>query len=171
MAVSPFFRTSLSNPSSPLAEQPLYPIRRASEFDVGRPPRYSTLLGALPRLGSSNPIAPSDDSIIPPSSGPPAYSSVVQQRSRSVGPSDVRPSTSLHIQRSRNAFLTSTHSRLREGFNKHEYCIMNEKKAKPWATLEVYSASSSRMNIPQYTEGAIIRGVFQLDLDTPRNIE
>jgi hypothetical protein len=157
---SPFLRSSLSLSG---ASEPLHPVRRASEFDINYPPRYSTL------VAPSNPVATHEDPL--PQSGPPAYSSVFQ-RPHSLEPADTRPSavspciSPLHIQHS----LPAPHSR--NGIHRYQYHIIGS-KAEPWATLKVYSPSSShrdRQNTPYFTSGDLIRGVFELNLDTPQNI-
>jgi hypothetical protein len=153
---SPFLRSSLSLSGASYPE-PLHPVRRASEFDINYPPRYSTL------VTPSNAIATHGDAIPPP--GPPAYASVFQ-RSYSSEPADTRPSavSPRHVQHS------APHSR--NGIHRHQYHIIGN-KAEPWATLKVYSPSSShldRQNTPYFTSGDLIRGVFELNLDTPQNI-
>lgn len=152
MDTSPFQMRSSFSGSSSLEAQGLYPIRRASEFDIGLPPRYSTLTGALPGLTDDNGVT----------FRPPAYSRIVQQRSQSVARCG---------HGGQNIFQTSTHSHARDGIHQHEYHIMNGNKGKPWATLKVYSGSSSDgLNTPHYMEGDIIRGSFELNLDPPQNI-
>ena len=153
-----------SRPSLGLSgTEPLHPVRRASEFDINYPPRYSTL-GA-----PSNAVPTHNDPIPPP--GPPAYSSVFQ-RPQSVEPADARPSTvsPLHIQRQRSQFSEPPHSS--NGIHSHHYHIIGS-KAEPWATLKVYSPSSShldRQNTPYFTTGDLIRGALELNLDTPQNV-
>ena len=154
---SPLLRSSLSLRGT----EPLQPVRRASEFDITYPPRYSTL------LAHSNAVPIHNDPI--PPSGPPAYSSVFQ-RSQSVEPVDTRPSTvsPLHIQRQ----APQSPGQCRNGIHSHHYYI-NGSKAERWATLKVYSPSSShldRQNTPYFTTGDPIRGVLELNLDTPQNI-
>jgi hypothetical protein len=151
---SPFSRSSLSGASH---SEPLHPVRRASEFDINYPPRYSTLT----RVAPSNPVAAHP---IPPT-GPPAYSSVFQ-RPQSVEPGDTRLSTVSPRQR---PLFPTPHSRNGSHFSYH---IIGS-KAEPWATLKVHSPSSSlldRQNTPYFTTGDLIRGVLELNLETPQNI-
>ena len=155
---SPLLRSTLSLSGT----EPLHPVRRASEFDINYPPRYSTL------VAPSNAVPTHNDPIPPPE--PPAYSSVFQ-RPQSVEPAHTRPSAAspLHTQRQRSQF-PAPHSR--NGFHSHHYHIIGS-KAEPWATLKVYSPSSShldRQNTPYFTTGDPIRGVLELNLDTPQNI-
>ena len=135
--------------------EPLRPVRRASEFDINYPPRYSTLVAPTNPLPSHNSIP----------SGPPAYSSVFQRSEHA----DTRPSavSPMHIQRQ---CTSAPHSR--NGIHSHHYHIIGS-KAEPWATLKVYSPSSlhlDRQNTPYFTTGDPIRGVLELNLDTPQNI-
>lgn len=156
---SPFLRSSFSLSGSSHTE-PLHPVRRASEFDINYPPRYSTL--AAP----SNAVATHNDPVPPP--GPPAYSSVFQ-RPQSLEPVVTRPCAvsqpqQQHIQRQRPPHSSNGHS--------HHYHIIGS-KTEPWATLKVYSPSSShldRQNAPYFTTDDPIRGVLELNLDTPQNI-
>ena len=147
---------SLGGSSHP---EPIHPVRRASEFDINYPPRYSTL------VAPSNPVATHNDPVIP--TGPPAYTSVFQ-RPQSVEPVERRPCTvrPLQIQRQR------PQPDPRNGTHSHHYHIIGS-KTEPWATLKVYSPSSSHMdrqNTPYYTTDDPIRGVLELNLDTPQNI-
>jgi hypothetical protein len=148
MAVpKPSQRSSLSlSGSSHLA--PLHPVRRASEFDINYPPRYSTL------------VAPSN---AVPNHGPPAYSSVFQ-RAQSLESADARP----HIQRQSPLFPASHPRNLNGVHSHHSYHIIGS-KTEPWATLKVYSPSSSH-HTPYFTSGDLIRGSLELNLDTPQNI-
>lgn len=164
MAISkptPFLRSSLSLSSSSYSE-PLHPVRRASEFDINYPPRYSTLLGPSPRRAPSNPI--DDDAILPP--GPPAYSTASQQ-THSSQPADVSPSADSPLHSSSRSLFPTHHSR--NGIHKYHYHI-NGSKVEPWATLKVYTSSLERQNTPHFTNGDLIRGVVELNLDTPQNI-
>ena len=142
--------------------EPLRPVRRASEFDISYPPRYSTVIAPSNTVSThNNPTPPS---------GPPVYSSIFQ-RPQSVEPVDTRPSSvsPLHIQRQCSQ-IPSSHSR--NGIHSHHYHIIGS-KAEPWATLKVYSPLSShldRQNTPYFTTGDPIRGVLELNLDTPQNI-
>lgn len=190
-------RSSFSGASStePLSLYPA-PVRRASEFDITYPPRYSTLIGSRAPF---NPIAltyevedieakqddeallatqdvevlaatpdDNDEAIIP--LGPPAYSTDLQ-RTHSLGPAVSTPYTiaPLNIHRSRSLHPVS---QSRNNIHNHHYHITGS-KTEPWATLKVNSQSSSdldRQNTPHFTEGDSIRGVFELKLDTPQNI-
>ena len=197
---SPFLmRSSFSGASTePLSLYPA-PVRRASEFDINYPPRYSTLIGSSPVQAPSNHIAPTyelvediettqddeasiawqdnealivtpedDEAIIPP--GPPAYSTDLQ-RAHSLQPVVLTPPiiAPLNIQRSRSLFPVS---QSRNNIHNHHYHITGS-KAEPWATLKVnsqYSSDLDRQNTPHFTEGDSVRGVFELRLDTPQNI-
>jgi hypothetical protein len=134
--------------------EPLHPVRRASEFDINYPPRYSTI-GA-----PSNPV-PTHGDPVPP--GPPAYSNVFQrpQSAADRSPSAVSP---LHSQRQRSQ-IPAPH--FRNGIHSYHYHIIGS-KAEPWATLKVYSPDMQ--NTPYFTTGDPIRGVLELNLDTPQNI-
>ena len=151
--------------SSSASPQPLYPLRRASEAEPN-PPRYSTLLGTSPDLTSSIPIATHNDGAISPSPspplGPPAYCPV-SQRIRCLD----ETVSSWHLQRAQR--LCS--SQARNGIYKHHYHI-NGGESEPWVTLKVYnpSSNSNRKSTPHFKEGDLIRGVFELNLDTPQNI-
>ena len=150
--------SSLSNPSSPSSSDsspssplPLYPVRRVSECDINYPPRYSTLLQATDRATS-------------PSFTPPVYSNQLSQRSHSLGPADTRPYT-LAPSRARSLLPLS---QARNGTYKHYYHISGTK-----ATLKVHSRSSFNLDIqnkPHFAEGDLIRGVLELNLDTPQTI-
>ena len=159
------FTMAVPKPSSLSGTEPLHPVRRASEFDINYPPRYSTLVAP-----STSNVVPTHNNPIPPPSGPPAYSSVFQ-RSQSVEPAHSRSSAAspLHTQRQCSQF-SAPHSR--NGFHSHHYHIIGS-KAEPWASLKVYSPLSShldRQNTPYFTTGDPIRGVLELNLDTPQNI-
>ena len=161
---SAFLRSSLSLSGSSHSE-PLHPVRRASEFDINYPPRYSTL------VAPSNAVATHNNPQAIPPSGPPAYSTVFQ-RHQSLEPVDTRPSSvsPLHTQPCQRPLIPA--SRSGNGTHSHHYHIIGS-KSEPWATLKVYSPSSShldRQNIPYFTTGDPIRGVLELNLDTPQNI-
>jgi len=161
---------SSSRSSSPAS--PLTPLRRDNGIDINLPPRYSTLIGALPPPTLSNPIASNDDIAI---SQPPNYSSVFQSRSYSLGDTRLSPNSSSYhdIQRSQIQFPRSTHSHSTNGIQKHEYYIMNGGKVRPWATLKVHSRtllSSDRQRTPHFMKDDIIRGDLELNFDTPQNI-
>lgn len=162
---SPLLRSSLSLSGTSHSE-PLHPVRRASEFDINYPPRYSTLVAP-----SNHPIPPHDDDAIPPP-GPPAYSSVFQPprplESADSRPSPISPCTAMSPMHTRRP-VPAPHP---NGIHRHQYHIIGS-KAEPWATLKVYSPSSShldRQNTPYFTTGDLIRGVFELNLDSPQNI-
>lgn len=158
---------SLSNDSSSFPER-LHPVRRVSEFDIVYPPRYSTPIGASTHLSPApfNNIATHDDNdILPPR--PPAYSTG-SQPSNSLEPPDASSSTV--SSRSRSVFLTH-HSR--NGIQVHRYHYhINGSKAGPWATLKIHcdSPNQNGQNTPHFTNGDLIRGVVELNLDTPQNI-
>jgi hypothetical protein len=142
---------SLSGASHP---EPLHPVRRASEFDINYPPRYSTL-GAQ---------APSNNGPTQAPPGPPAYSSVFQ-RPQSFESVDARP----HIR----PLSPACHPGARNGVHSHHSYHIIGSKTEPWATLKVYSPSSSqlhRQNTLCFTTGDSIRGSLELNLDTPQNI-
>lgn len=164
---SPFLRSSLSLSSSSLFPEPLHPVRRASEFDINYPPRYSTLPG---RPAPYNPIAAAldDDAILPP--GPPAYSTALQP-THSLEDADAS-SSAVSLPHTRTHGLFPTHHSS-NGIRRYHYHINGSKsKAEPWATLKVYSPSSNldEQNTPHFTNGDLIRGAVELTLDTPQNI-
>jgi hypothetical protein len=141
-----------------------YPLRR-SEVEP-HPPRYSTLLGTSPDLTPSIPIATHNDGAISPSPSPPlglpAYCPV-SQRIRSLD----ETVSSWHLQCAQR--LCSFQAR--NGIYKHHYRI-NGGESEPWVTLKVYnpSSNSNRKSTPHFKEGDLIQGVFELNLDTPQNI-
>jgi hypothetical protein len=157
---SPFLRSSLSLGSS----SDLHPVRRASDFEINYPPRYSTLIGTS--ADRSNALATlDDDDVLPPE--PPAYSTAFH-RTNSLEPPDPSPS-SLSSPHVRSQSLSPTpHSR--NGIHTYHYHI-NGSKAEPWAALKVYSPSNlDRENSPHFRNGDLIRGAVELNLDTPQNI-
>ncbi|KAF8806268.1 hypothetical protein BYT27DRAFT_7339440 [Phlegmacium glaucopus] len=180
MESSPYLQGSLSRPSSPVY---LSPLRRASDVDLSFPPRYSTLIGALPPPTFSNSIASDDDEPIslspislisyePPSPQLPAYCSSAQQRSLSLGDTSLSESAvSYSYRNGQTQFPASTHSDSRNGIQQHEYHIMNRGRA-PWATLKLHSRTSlsSDRRVPHFTEDDVIRGDLELNLDPPQNI-
>lgn len=150
------------------------------EFPDARPPTISPW-----RILRSKSPAPSAHSFsieiarARPSAVSPSYT---QQRSRSlavpgshshshaVETANAKPSIlspSYNIQRSQS-LVPASHSR--EEIHKHESYLINGGKTKPWATLKVNSSNSDWQNKPHFAEGDIIRGCFELDLDTPQNI-
>ena len=133
---------SLTGALHPERSEPLHPVRRASDFDINYPPRYSTL------VAPSNPHPPP---------GPPAYSSVFQ-----------RPQSSGSVDQRQTPLFPACHPR--NGVHSHHSYHIIGSKTEPWATLKVYSPSSSRQNTPYFTSGDNIRGSLELNLDTPQNI-
>ncbi|KAF9478394.1 hypothetical protein BDN70DRAFT_808896 [Pholiota conissans] len=152
------------------------------------PPRYSLLDGVLPSTDSTTSREPSPS---PPASvqlqsqsetynrRPPRYSSVFnrtrieqrEQRQRARhGPSS---SSRRHSAQPGNS---STSTRSRSGPQLHEYNLRNGNgtKGAPYATLRVYSPTSSAgagsLRIPKFVGEDLVQGSLDLNLDTPANI-